>query len=865
MRLRILSSLVFPIALTLLGGCNSGNGSASGLRTAGCRTAEKGGFCVVSCNLGCQLSTSGCAITEIAQNQPIELVFSEEVDPSSVSASTISIKTSSGEAPTGSFLVQGRKITFQPEVKLVGGATFFGFRANETYILDLPAGEDGLTLRSVSGNALSQPLTCALTVSRGIIDLDQQPPRATLKAPTKTCNVPQGVVIVVEFSELIDAGPFQGATSATSPVLYRIRRSRQAPKGSACPVECDPNAEALVLEGVPRIEVDTARRISIVTMKPAIALPGQVCVEVEVTRRVRDLAGTAAQPRIFRFTIESSGSQELKIVERFANDGQLDKDRSSGTWKAGARPGTIGGSGRLGDFDLTMGRSVGKNQFEWNTDDMTIQPTTSSLITQPTRVTDGLFEFANFVLAKGSKLILKGSKPARFLVRGKVEINGEIVSNGADTAAWSPRTTTGQPGGIGGAGGGRGGNGGDQGDDKQNLARFNGQDGENVRLLANHPYAGNAAGTGGKGSHQYPVDGKSVTFNGLSCFFSAQIAAGGGGGGFLTAGQTGRAVATTPPGSGCRPPAPELGPPAPGGKKMELFPVPKLPAGFTTLDFFLVGGSGGGGGGTHPFFRTKGAVSEKWRSGAGGAGGGGAVGFRAGGPLEMSDSGVIECKGGSGAGGVLAPPPAPGGGGSGGSVILQTGDRPTMGGLIDVGGGKGGWTNDTQVFKVETRAGDGAPGFIRLEAPTAPSVGQLGRTNPPATSQNVGKLADSDIVTGQQSLWYPSRQVFPPQWLRYEIEAEIDGRKVLFSDDPKRGPLATDGQPIRFYIQGAKVDSNGQPDSKSIKPWRQAVGSQGPGRSLNQDAATGFRFLLLYDKSKARSILVKSVTVVFRS
>ena len=39
-----------------------------------------------------------------------------------------------------------------------------------------------------------------------------QPPRSRLIAPTATHDVPEDVTIVVEFSEIIDAAPFIGAT-----------------------------------------------------------------------------------------------------------------------------------------------------------------------------------------------------------------------------------------------------------------------------------------------------------------------------------------------------------------------------------------------------------------------------------------------------------------------------------------------------------------------------------------------------------------------------------------------------------------------------------------------------------------------------
>ena len=111
----------FPAVLALsalgslaFGGC-SGGGSEAGRASAFCAGSS---FCLTDCSLGCTVS-GGCSINSIAQNQPIMLNFSEPVDPSSVNAATISLKTANGEAPTGSFEVAGSQIRFRPEVRIV--------------------------------------------------------------------------------------------------------------------------------------------------------------------------------------------------------------------------------------------------------------------------------------------------------------------------------------------------------------------------------------------------------------------------------------------------------------------------------------------------------------------------------------------------------------------------------------------------------------------------------------------------------------------------------------------------------------------------------------------------------------------------
>ena len=159
MQLRI--SSLFLSGVIFLAGC-SGSSDSSGLKTPDCQASST--FCLTSCNLGCSI-TGTCAVTEIAQNQPIVLQFSQNVDPTSVTPSTISIKTESGQCPAGDFIVEGRSITFQPVVRISGGMISFGFEADRTYILTMLGGEQGeQTLRSTSGDPLARTVVCALSV-----------------------------------------------------------------------------------------------------------------------------------------------------------------------------------------------------------------------------------------------------------------------------------------------------------------------------------------------------------------------------------------------------------------------------------------------------------------------------------------------------------------------------------------------------------------------------------------------------------------------------------------------------------------------------------------------------------------------------
>ena len=232
--------------------------------------------------------------------------------------------------------------------------------------------------------------------------------------------------------------------------------------------------------------------------------------------------------------------------------------------------------------------------------------------------------------------------------------------------------------------------------------------------------------------------------------------------------------------------------------------------------------------------------------------------FRAGGGFGMTNGSSIQVRGGS-ANDNPMPPSAPGGGGSGGSCVLQVGAAVSMNGLVDARGGFGGHPDDRVIFNVEVRGGDGAAGFVRLEAPNSLPASALGVTIPVARSENVGPLTDTDAVVGSQSLWYSSGQTTAPTWVRYEVEAIVDGVPQRYSDDPTRGALAGTGEAVQFLVQGR--DNQGPP---VVAPWRSFVGAAHGSPSLDADSATDFRFALLFDRSVAQQVVVSRVRVFFQ-
>jgi hypothetical protein len=614
-------------------------------------------------------------------------------------------------------------------------------------------------------------------------------------------------------------------------------------------------------------------------------VPGELSIRVPpapaalgpVHMQVLRLPVGAAAPRLGeRFVVRPAVPARRAIVERFDSVRQFDAERSAGTWMQGvARPAPLGGIGRLGSFDPTLGRQVAPGVYEFDAVGQ-VFPASATLFGRPETVTDGLFEFTDFEVPAGVTVRFVGDRPAIVRVRGRARIAGLVDVGGADVPGGfdarspaqpvgnPPLGRAGQPGSRGGAGAGAGGAGADA---CLGLGptggRFVGDPGADLLVPRLSGYLGQVAGSGGGGGPLWPALGRSnsVAFN-LFFTICGQAAAGGGGGGYLAAGGAGRVVQLfTGIPSDASPDS------IPGGAVTFRL----APGGVDALDHYLVGGAGGGGGGSHPLNMTRTQISgtmanaaEAWRAGAGGAGGGGALGLRVGGDLEVLVGGGLFARGGSAAAYLDANlgPPSPGGGGSGGTVLLQVGGSVWQAGVIDVAGGAGGHARNVQFNgqSVDIVGGDGAPGYVRLERPTAPTIADLGQVVGPAvlTADNLGALRDTDPWTGQLSKWYATGSPFAVLWEHYVLRALVDGTAVRYSDDPTAFQPATGpGAPVQLWVQGARLDATGQV-AGAPGPWRPFV------RDLSLDGANALRFMLLFDRSAARDVAVDELTVDWR-
>ena len=192
-----------------------------------------------------------------------------------------------------------------------------------------------------------------------------------------------------------------------------------------------------------------------------------------------------------------------------------------------------------------------------------------------------------------------------------------------------------------------------------------------------------------------------------------------------------------------------------------------------------------------------------------------------------------------------------------------------------MGGGVGGRTGFISATPVNqtSQAGAGAPGFYHLQAP-GQAVGFSGTAFPaynPAVNRS--ELTDRDDAAGCTSTWRGPLLIFPPTWLRYELDVDEDGNGTVdttYTDSGLPGTLKANDPlgPVMILYQGSRLNQTGTAPlpGETVRPWREGIGNgplQGPG--INSDSATGFRFMLTYNTGLFPNVVVRELRVYART
>jgi hypothetical protein len=204
-------------------------------------------------------------------------------------------------------------------------------------------------------------------------------------------------------------------------------------------------------------------------------------------------------------------------------------------------------------------------------------------------------------------------------------------------------------------------------------------------------------------------------------------------------------------------------------------------------------------------------------------------------------------------------------------VLLQSGRNISVPGAINARGGlgsrNGGGSPSLPYLNVIAQAGDGSPGFYRLEANGTASVGSNPNTIPVFdVATHTGPLLDRDGVSGDISKWRGG-YAFPPVWRSYELDVDTDGDgtvDVTYGDSGVGGmQLANDPNgPVRIRFQGATLDSTGTtPLTGLVSPWLDRVGTDIGFVSAPIDV-NGFRFEMLYNTAAFPNVVVRELRIV---
>ena len=819
---RVISARSFlPAALTglaLLAGCGSGSGgSGSG-----------GDLSIQTCSLNCSVGSGGdqvfCIVRNVTENGEVSVTFSAPIDPTTLTPSTLQVTdVGNGTSPDGlRFLdpLDPRRVIFRPAITFVGGSVAFSLQQNRSYEIRIPGvqqGDAGPFIRSVSGSANQSRMLCTIETTEGVedivpgnpevdvfVDVDVTVPggpftteRTQIGSSVQDAveNVAASSKVYFEFNELMNLPTVANVVTGESLTIF---------------VELDTDgdistsgADRIPIPGTFELEVDQFTLTTSATFTPFGEIPSagqnQRLLVVRVTTLVKDIANNSVT--------SASGGGVLVAIPEVLNfsqlvlpdaDGEgftntdLENDAQTGAaWGNGRLAvGLTGGSGRLGSIRVAAGESLvldtdsqafpatGIAQIDVLGNNIS-PPGLPPVYPNSVTVTDGVFELSSLVIEPTGTLVLRGSNPARLLVRGRCDLQpGSVVDLSGESAPEHDSSTVGEqvssatpP--VGGPNGALGGLGADRADlGATNLigAGAIANPGAN-RDGASGGGVGASAIAAGPGGVRFPVllplsssanlgntqdvgynvvgDPRDPTF--ITCV-SQQLGGSGGGGGYALPGADGTSQPVGPGVLAENPAGLALSPGnTPGGDNGALNLV--TPPVITNANYDtrllrweegdLRGGSAGGGGGNHVYGTKNNAggagnnppatlclgffnilEAGDWidHSGAGGGAGGGALEVLAG--REALVSGFVDASGGFGGGALSTPATAgsfamPGGGASGGALRLRA---PVVNiaatAQININGGLGGfapWSLTTTGTPIQARGGMGSPGLIRVE------------------------------------------------------------------------------------------------------------------------------------------------------
>lgn len=510
------TTLLAALGLAALSACS---GSSS--------SEFSGDLFIRSCSIGCTDGSDGrvvtCAVVNVTENQEISILFSEPIDPTSVTPSSLQvINTANGTAPDGLRLIDPldqRRVIFRPSIAFNNGGISFSFEPNQTYEILIPGanqGDSGPFIRSVSGNANRSRLACSVQTTEGIADIVpgnpvvdvevdvvtsfdvNNEPLTTERRPIQDENGDPAVdvsrfsKVYFAFNELMFLPTVADNSTGLSPFI-RVQFDRDGSLATA-------GSERFDIPGSFEVFVDEISLTTSLVFTPVGTIPSAgsdplnpSLLVVRIPTEVTDAAGNPV-------TVETGGGILAGIPEVILFDQLVlpdggedfegtdfeDQNATGAIWADGIlAPGVSGGSGRHGELRVLEGDTVTINtdsqsfpQFAGVSQIDVIGNGSGANYPSSLTVTDGVFEFSKLIVEPGGRLVFEGSNPARVLVRGSCVIgpNAIVDLSGTSPAEHDSLIIAPQMGDVvaapGGPGGGAGGLGADRSDLGSQVGQF---------------------------------------------------------------------------------------------------------------------------------------------------------------------------------------------------------------------------------------------------------------------------------------------------------------------------------------------------------------------------------------------------------
>lgn len=159
--------------------------------------------------------------SSVPRNRAVRMIFNTDVLPESVTDQSIIIRTGGNFniRPTGTFLISGNIVEFDPTVTSAGGANAIGFEAGVQVLVEIPlkVAGDGEPKNNFVQNVETNPITLAsganiitFTTGAGWDDPVPGPPGVLgldfTPGPDAVGQVPSSAAVTVVFSEPVDPG-----------------------------------------------------------------------------------------------------------------------------------------------------------------------------------------------------------------------------------------------------------------------------------------------------------------------------------------------------------------------------------------------------------------------------------------------------------------------------------------------------------------------------------------------------------------------------------------------------------------------------------------------------------------------------------